>query len=178
MKTLVKIPVRYNGFTLVEVLVALLITGLIMGGISTAIIQLFSVSNQNTNSITAQRQVQQAGTSISNDALQARVITVGKDNTPAGTGFKILMVWTNLNGDEYAITYRLENGTIFRDQVINNNIGAATVKVVAENISMASGDTKFRLISVGAYELKVTSTITGKINVSETRFYEIKMRAS
>ncbi|AKG54137.1 hypothetical protein DGWBC_1502 [Dehalogenimonas sp. WBC-2] len=169
---------RKAGFTLVEVLIALTITGLIMGGITTAIIQLISVSNQNTNSITAQRQVQQVGEALSHDVLQARTVTIGQGNTPPGTGFRIVLTWTDISGNRFVITYRLEsNGIIYRDEAKNG--GVATTRKICENISTAAADTHFGLKSgvPGTYSLMITASISGKINVSETRTYEMKTRA-
>lgn len=167
------------GFTLVEVLVALAITGLIMGGITTGIIQLMTISDQNTNAITAQRQVQQVGTAISQDVLQSRIVQTSVNNTPAGTGFQIVLTWNNINGDEYVITYSLSNsGIVTRSQSING--GAATSSSIAENISISSLDTSFiqKSGSPGTYTLKVTATIPGQFSVSETRTYEMKKRTN
>jgi prepilin-type N-terminal cleavage/methylation domain-containing protein len=156
-----------GGFTLVEVLVALVITGLIMGGITTAIIQMLMVNNQNTNSITAQRQVQQVGSAVSTDVLQARDIP-----PPSGTGFPLVLTWTDMEGNIYLVTYRLSDGIVYRDVKINN--GATNTRAIAESISNAV----FSQVSTGYYNLSITATIPGKINVTESRTYEIKTRVS
>ncbi|MDV2989697.1 MAG: prepilin-type N-terminal cleavage/methylation domain-containing protein [Dehalogenimonas sp.] len=168
-----------RGFTLVEVLVALTITGLIMGGISTGIIQLMSISERNTNAITAQRQLQQAGDAISTDVVQARRVLYGQGNTPAGTGFSIVLEWTNLVGNEFTITYRITNdGLLLRDESING--GTATTRKIAEHISTSAANTFFvpRSGFPGTYTLTITAIIEGRYTVTETRIYEVRQRSS
>ncbi|ADJ26516.1 type II secretion system protein, putative [Dehalogenimonas lykanthroporepellens BL-DC-9] len=179
MNALRQFLVKKRGFTLVEVLIALTITGLIMGGISAGIIQLMTISERNTNAITAQRQLQQAGDAVSTDIVQARRVFYSQGNTPAGTGFSIVLEWTNLAGNEFTITYRLtSDGILYRDQSVNG--GTATTRKIAENISTASADTQFapKSGSPGTYTLKITAVIEGRYAVTETRFYEARQRSS
>jgi len=61
-----------RGFTLIELIVAIAITGLITGGITTAIFQVFNVNTLSNNHMLALRQVQNAGYWISHDAQMAQ----------------------------------------------------------------------------------------------------------
>lgn len=170
-----------NGFTLIEVLIALTITGLIMGGISTAIIQMFSVSDQNTNAITAQRQVQQVGFYVSRDGQTAQTISTGND--PAGTGFPIIFEWTSWDGDEFEITYTLQDGVVGRIERVNSIL--ITSQSIATNITAFGTlfsdtiDPEGVQISPpgdGVYHLTVTANVDGTRPISATRYYEIQQR--
>ena len=169
------IPGSQKGFTLIEVLVALVITAFIVVFLGQAISQVIVINKQNTSLITAQRQVQQAGFYLSRDGQQARTVSLG--NNPTGTGFPVIYSWIDLDGSTHQVTYSLSaGGVLSRSETING--GAATHFNVATNINTASAITLFSLVSPGVYNLKVTSTITGKITASETREYKILQRTT
>lgn len=64
-----------GGFTLVELLVAIAISGLITSGLTLTIFQVFSGNARNSSEMTVVRQVQNAGHFISRDVLMAQVVT-------------------------------------------------------------------------------------------------------
>jgi prepilin-type N-terminal cleavage/methylation domain-containing protein len=170
---------RPNGFTLVEILVALAITGLIGGAIATSIVQMFDINRQNTDSITAQRQVQQVGSNMSRDGQNAQVV----NPNPGGTGL-VRFTWTEWDGDLIVVTYNLSAGVISRTESVNGVAGAP--RQIATDINAADtlfsdtvdGDgTVLSAAGDGTWHLTVTSSINGRIPVSETRIYEIKQRA-
>jgi len=68
-----------KGFTLVELLIVIAITGLIAGGLTTTIMQVMTMSHHTSNRMTAVRQVQQAGFWISPDVQMARNVTPARD---------------------------------------------------------------------------------------------------
>ena len=65
-----------KGFTLIELMVAIAIAGLITGSITTAIFQIFDGNTRSSNHMTAIRQVQNAGDWITNDTLGAQEVYV------------------------------------------------------------------------------------------------------
>ena len=168
-------PGGQQGFTLIEVLVALVISAFIVLFIGYAISQVMFIGKQNTSLVTTQRQVQQVGFYLSRDGQQARIISIG--NNPTGTGFPVICSWIDLNGATYQVTYSLSSlGVVSRSQTING--GTAVVTNIATNISILPANTVFSLTSPGVYNLKVTALIAGKINASATREYEILQRTS
>jgi prepilin-type N-terminal cleavage/methylation domain-containing protein len=81
-----------NGFTLVELLVAIPIIGLLglaMGGV---LIQLLR-SDRITQGMTAVRQVQAAGDRVSQDGVQAQYVTFGADNMTSPSWY-LNLSWT------------------------------------------------------------------------------------
>ena len=173
---------RSHGFSLIEVLVALAITGMIMGGISTAIFQMFVVNNQNTNAITAQRQVQYVGFNMSRDGQSAQVVTIG--NSPVGTGFPVTFEWIDWDGNKHEVEYRISDGTVFRSESINDGSPAETS--IASDIAAAGtlfSDTSnlagaaLSNAGDGTFHLTITATVGENNTISESRYYEIKQRA-
>ena len=77
-----------KGLTLIELLVAVAITALIMGGLTLIIFNIISNNAQNSGQMTVLRQVQNSGHWISRDTLMAQEVTV----TP-GTGFPLTLTW-------------------------------------------------------------------------------------
>jgi prepilin-type N-terminal cleavage/methylation domain-containing protein len=169
---------RSNGFTLVEILVALAITGLIGGAITTSIVQMFDINHQNTNSITAQRQVQQVGYNMSRDGQNAQAV----DPSPGGTGLAEF-TWTEWDGDLIIVTYNLSGGIISRTESVNGVAGAprqiATDINAADTLLSDTVDGDGNVLSAagdGTWHLTVTASFGGKLPVSETRVYEIRQR--
>ena len=75
-----------KGFGLAELIVALAITGLITGGITMSIFQVFDINTRSNNHMTAVRQVQNAGYWISHDTQMAQSI----DDNPTAPEVLIL----------------------------------------------------------------------------------------
>ena len=71
-----------RGLTLVELLIAILLTGLITGGITMTIFQVFNLNTRTSNHMTAVRQVQHAGFWVSPDVQMAQPEKI--DDNPSG----------------------------------------------------------------------------------------------
>jgi prepilin-type N-terminal cleavage/methylation domain-containing protein len=164
-----------KGFTLIELVIALAIVALFMGFLTSAIIQVITINTQNTNHITVQRQVQQAGFYISQDCQQARTITLGSN--PTGTGFPIVLTRIELDGRTNQVTYSLNAaGVISRSESVGG--GPTSTIVVASNINTSATLTAFTKFSTNVYSLKITASIPGRLAAQETRKYEILLRTS
>jgi len=66
-----------RGFTLLELLIAILLTGIITGSISMTILQVFNMNTRTSNHMTAVRQVQHAGFWVSPDVQMAQGVVTG-----------------------------------------------------------------------------------------------------
>jgi len=97
-------PLNQKGFTLVELLVAIGIASFLIVGVAAAILQLISVSDRNSNYMTAYTQVQNAGFSVSRDAVQAQEITVN------GAAW-ITIDWIDWEGLPHQVVYTLEDAS-------------------------------------------------------------------
>jgi len=100
-----------RGFTLIELVIAIAITGLIGAGITTAIFQTFNVSGRTTNHMVAVRQVQEAGYWISLYAYTASNIEITGDS-----GFPLVLNWVDFETyEKHEIVFSLnETGSGLR----------------------------------------------------------------
>ena len=159
-----------KGFTLIELMIAIAIAGLITGGITYAIIQLLTINTRDSNHMIAVRQVQQAGKEVSKDALQAQYVTPGLNQ-----GFPLTFNWTEWGSNyTHGVIYSLNgtggSGTLQRQHYGNSTLDLTTV--VAEYISSASF---VKTPSGRAYDFTVTATVGTQ---NETRIYQVEPRPS
>jgi len=155
-----------RGFTLVELIIVIAITGLITGGITMTIFQVFNINARNTNRMTAVRQVQQAGFWVSPDVQMSQNVTLG-----GSSGFPLTLTWEEwATGNNHTVVYNLVDNKLQRSHSVNNEL--QTVTPVAEYIDPT--ETSFiEDPEGGAFNFTVTATVGGQ---SETRVYEVKPR--
>ena len=99
------------GFTLVEIMLAIAVAGVITGGITMTIFQVFDANARTSNHMTAIRQVQNAGCQVSRDAQMAQGEPVIGDDpaTPGVTEF-LTLTWTEWDSsDVHQVVYSLED---------------------------------------------------------------------
>ena len=89
------------GFTLVEVLVAMCVGGLILGAASTTLVQLFKNSNRNAAHLTAVKQVENAVHFLIRDVQTAQTI----ETTGLDTGEVLRVSWVAYDGVFHQVTY-------------------------------------------------------------------------
>ena len=95
-----------RGFTLIELVIAIAITGIITSGITVSIFQVFDMNTRDSNYMIAVRQVQNAGYWLSHDAQMAQSVVTGND--PIGTGFPLTLTWTDWEtGVIHQVVYEL-----------------------------------------------------------------------
>jgi len=160
------------GFTLVEVILAIAISGIITGGITMTIFQVITGNIRTGNHMTAVRQVQNAGYWVSHDAQMAQSV----DATGA-SGFLVL-TWTDWANDDHQVVYSLlENNELQRSHSIN---GVTETSLVAQFIDVTEKDGKPQTrceFTNGVLTFTVTASIgTGSQEQSETRIYEVAPR--
>ncbi|MFC1948114.1 type II secretion system protein J [Chloroflexota bacterium] len=159
-----------HGFTLIEILVGMALTGILIVGIVVTIFQVNVGTAQNKNSMYALRQVQTAGYYISRDTLQAECIGI----YPADNGFPVTLVWDDPGTSEnHSIKYEYDSGTrtLKRTGSINNSVNS--VIQIANNINST---TSFTNNGTGYFILTVTATTGGYQPASATRTYEVEPR--
>ena len=159
------------GFTLIELMLAIAITGVITGAITTTIFQVVNSSARTNNHMMAVRQVQNAGYWVSRDAQMAQVVEPAGElvDTPAGTGFPLTLTWTEWDGTVNEITYILEGTELWRDYDGQRDPVAQFVNPDPEKTRCEFTD--------GKLTFTITATVGSNSQAqSETRIYEVKPR--
>jgi prepilin-type N-terminal cleavage/methylation domain-containing protein len=160
-----------RGFTLMEVLIALALAGIIATAATMTTFQVINGSSRTSNQMTAVKQVQNAGCWVSWDVQMAQ--TVEPAASPDPDGFPLYLKWTEWGGTVHEVTYNIDivNKQLKRSSSVNG--GEPTVTTVAEFIA---ADTNCEF-GGGVLTFTVTATVgAGSQEATETRIYEIKQR--
>ena len=166
-----------KGFTLVELLIAMLLTGIVATAITGTILYVLNVNFNTANRMTAIRQVRNVGFWISPDFQMAR------DVDPGGSqGFPLTLTWIDwATNDTHKVIYTLEDMSggfkrLQREHYINYPNLDSTI-TVAEYIdpgqTIIDPDQPCIFPYCGAFKFTVTATVGGQ---NETRVYEVETR--
>ncbi len=161
-----------RGLTLVELLIAILLVGVVTSGITMTIFQVFDMNSRTSSHMIAIRQVQHAGKQVSQDLLQAH--NISPEAKPA-TPELLILKWTDWDDAQHKIVYNLEDmpsgefKILWREHYINLSLNSTTI--VAEYIDPYQTSC---VQTDGAFKFTVTANVSGQ---SETRVYEVMPRA-
>lgn len=143
---------KENGYTLVELLVTIAITGIIFVVVGTVMFQLSTVSGYGNDKLTVSHDLQNAAYWFNLDGQMAL--------SAAGSSS---LTWT-LPGSQ-TITYALSGTNLQR------NNGTSTL-TLSQNISALSFSVQGRLVS-----MNITSSISERTAVSEQNVYNVYIRS-
>ena len=123
------------GFSLVEVIAVLAISGLIGLGATTATVQIMDQGSRNADYTTASRNTMNAIYWVSRDAQMAQSVTpdVG------ATGFPLTLEWDEWDNTEHQAVYSIVSDTMLRSYSIDG--GEPVQTTIAEYISSTSANT-------------------------------------
>jgi prepilin-type N-terminal cleavage/methylation domain-containing protein len=155
-----------NGLTLIELIIALAISGIMMVGVGMTYEMIIKVTAKSNNHLQAVRQLQNAGQWISRDGQQAQTIDINP-----GTPEVLALFWDYRAYDQGTHTHNIIyaiNGT-----VLTRQDGVGTAIAIANNIEA------FSVSSVSnGYSVIMTATVGGFQQASETLTYYFKPRTS
>lgn len=140
-----------RGFTLVELVIATAITGIIIGVLGTAVHQILTVTDYGNDKLTAMHELQNAAHWFSFDGQRASTANLNSE--------LLLTISDNLS-----ITYSLV-GTELR------RTAGGSPMTLAQNITSANFSVENRLIT-----MTLTSSPEGRDNVSENGTYMVYLR--
>jgi len=157
-----KLRRNQKGFTLIEIVIAVAIAGLVVAAAAGAVVQLIQ-SQDTTAHMLVVRQVQQAGYWLSTDALQAQ--NVSASNT--SQGFPLALTW---NGHHF--TYSLEPMDDLDELQRSDGATNMTVAKYLTNTTTCSWNA-----TAGLLTFTVEASVMGARGPeTETRTYEVKPR--
>jgi prepilin-type N-terminal cleavage/methylation domain-containing protein len=160
-----------RGFTLIEMLVVVAITGLIALGASIASVQVINQSTSNTDYTAASRDTLNAINWVSLDTQMAQTI-----QTDGAAGFPLTLHWLDWDNKAYEVIYSLEDSKLKRSYSVNGS--GPRVIYVAEYINTDTQMTNCASDN-GVLTLKVTSSVgEGRQTCSVTKVREISSRPS
>lgn len=166
---------KQKGFTLIEMIAVLAITGLIGVGAATAAVQVLTQGAKNSDYTTASRQAMNAIYWISRDAQMAQTI-YGASGFPLTTN--LTFSWTEWdNPNLHKVTYSKEDDELRRSYLVGDVEQSDTL--IAQYINWESGKTYFEgSDSDNVVTVKVTATVgTGSHAISVTKEREITRRS-
>jgi prepilin-type N-terminal cleavage/methylation domain-containing protein len=157
-----------RGFSMMELLLVIVLTGIITAAITTTFFQVFNMSRRTANHMIAVTQVQQAGKLVSEDMLEAQAGMI--DANLSGPGEFLKLGWVSQNTSTvHNITYTMENGELWRSESIDE--GDPMMIRVAEYINPYETSCVW---SGGVLTFTVTATVGEE---SEQRIYQVKPRS-
>jgi prepilin-type N-terminal cleavage/methylation domain-containing protein len=192
-----------KGFTLIEMIIALAITGLILGAASTTVYQLIAGNSKNQNEMLATRQVQQVGHYVSQDVLMANIVDNLRTDDPQtnipGSTDVLTVYWEefywdpDLGGftsDKHKVTYNLTEEGIFYRYNMETPIGNRDDSDIPPIDDAGWGEPKVQEIarfvvlddlniSPGFnddYQMTVTAFVPGWRSGEATRTFDMKTR--
>jgi prepilin-type N-terminal cleavage/methylation domain-containing protein len=158
------------GYTLIELMTAMMITGLISLGATMASSQMLTQTSKNTDYTIANRNAMNAIHWISRDAMMAQTMN-GVDDFPQ-TG-NLSLAWVEWDSTAHTANYSLENGKLFR---IYSDGGQVIKTLIAEYINPDANST---YCSSANWVLSVTITSSvgeGARVVDAKRVREVALR--
>ena len=169
---------NHKGLTLVELLVALAIFGVISGATNAVIIQMTQSSRTSAHMV-AIRQAQSAAYRVNCDALQAQDVNVS--NVSGSGGFPLRLNWTTWDaGETHQITYNLVNCSADLCELQRNEIisgGSPLTTIVGQYIYRGSEPPRQTSCKWSTADKVLTLNITTMVGQEvEERTYKIKPR--
>jgi prepilin-type N-terminal cleavage/methylation domain-containing protein len=153
------------GLTLIEVLAAVAITGILALGASVSTGQLLNQTSRDTNITAASRYATNALYWMSRDALMSQN-TTGEAGFPATSA--LTLRWTSWDNINYSASYAVTDGTLYRTY---SSGGAVSTAMIAMYINTSAGLTSC-VSDDGTLTITITSSVgegARTVNVTKTR---------
>lgn len=156
-----------RGFTLVGWLMAIAVAGVISGGITMTIFQVFDQNARSTAHMTAVKQVEHAVHWISRDAQMAQTV-----ETTDPDGFPLILSWVEWDNTENVVTYSIVGDELKRSHSVGG--GAPSETRVASYIN-SDPDVTNCAFADGVLTFEITATVGygSSQESTETRVCEV-----
>ena len=158
------------GFTIIEMAVALIITGIIAAGAIMATMQIATQGTRNSEFTTASRHAQNAIQWISRDAQMSQTLTLN-----GASGFPLDLDWVQWDNSDHQIIYTISDGELRRSYYVNGEQQNETL--VAQYINSVAENSTCEITAENTLLVKITATTgAGPRSISVTKEREITPR--
>lgn len=154
-----KTNVKQRGMTLIEILMALGISGIIIGGLAASIYTVMSVTGRGNAEITVLRDIQSASHWISNDARMARDVTL-TGGVPANG---IILGWDDSQGNPHSCSITRTGRELIRN--FDGALSTIAWNVLTVEFSMNDDVLTYALTSETESRWEVKKEVTGQVNL-------------
>lgn len=171
---MIKQKIKEKGFTLLELLVAVALTGVVSMVVATTVLQMFSESERSTERLSASLQVANAGFWLERDTASAQSITVPTSGT------FVIMQWTSWNGEQTNVAYSLVDSSNGLKKLVRNYSveGSTSVSAFIADSIVAASTSAVLETSGTATQTVLRTIIEAQVgNQNAARTYQFKPRA-
>jgi len=151
-----------KGFTLIELIIVIALTGIIAAAATMAIHQVITGTALSNDLNTAVNQVRTAGHWISRDAQMAKPDKVQDSGTLVADDELLYLEWQDWEGTAHTVAYTLQGGELLRD----GQLIAQYIEPKQEGITWCDWDGTTLTVNI-------TAEVSGK---KETRTFQVKPR--
>jgi prepilin-type N-terminal cleavage/methylation domain-containing protein len=156
---------KQNGFTLIEIVLALALTGILGLGIAAFTVQTFTGTKRSSAHTEIILQLENTGYWVSRDVQMSQNVTTGTD-----AGFPLQLNWIDENDDMFQVTFSLTDDQIMRSLVKNDETPLSTL--IAQAIDPAP-----ELTNCSYTDGLLTLNLTARLGSwSTNRTYLVKIR--
>ena len=164
-----KLHNRQAGFSLLEVVLALAIAGIIAAGVMTTLSQVFVVNAASGSRMAAVKQVEYAVDRMRTDVQMAQTFIPGPDS-----GIPLVLSWKEWDGSEIEVTYYLTGNDLKRG--ISTGGSLPVESTIALNIQSVSASSVPSENSSKKLSITITAFVDGLRSATESRTFEILCR--
>jgi prepilin-type N-terminal cleavage/methylation domain-containing protein len=164
LRSILRKTEQQNGITLMELLIAVAITGLLAVVIVTSIVQVLNINASSGSRMTAIKQVERSIDRIRMDVQMAQEIATTDVDDP---NVFLKLEWKEWDNTANEVIYTLDPTS---HQM--NRQSAGIVNIVAESIASV----QVSQLAGGNWEITITSTVEGMKPSTEVRTFEVQPR--
>jgi len=170
-----RVQKHQRGFTIIEVLIAIAIAGIVGGGVITAVFQVMTTSLDNSARMTAIKEIENSIRWITDDALMAQTIS-----SLGPSGFPLTLSWVEWDMASsqhitHSVVYDLQGAEFTQRASVNG--GPPVTTVLIHHLDVDTLMTNCNFFS-GVLTVKMTATVQGYRTAAETRTFRIYPRSA
>lgn len=159
-----------DGFMAMELLIAMVITSIIIIGVSTMIFQILTVKAMSANTVAVTKQVESALHHLIRDVQMSQ--NIGKTETEW-----LVLEWTWDDGD-HRVAYEIEADKLYRNHTLSGSPGDRTLVAQYIDTSLINWELAGEEFTEESVNITIAASIGGYKPASETRTIQVVSRVT